>query len=256
MVTDVISSNTLFHFTDSSDNLISILENEFYPRYSLENWSFLNKVERYEKWEIAIPMVCFCDLPLSKIRSHLEFYGNYGIGLKKEWGLLNGINPVLYINVGSYLHQYLIHICEKNTEITNKSDVSLITNELLSFVKLYEDKIWRNNEYLSKKFYDEREWRFVPYLLNEGYNIKDTDYRLSEEEYFNPVKLSQANLKIEQRIKLKFEPNDIKYLIVKEENEILPLINAVNKIKQKYSEDVKKVLFSRIISCEHILTDF
>lgn len=30
-------------------------------------------------------MVCFCDV-----------YGHYGIGLTKEWGIRNGVSPVLY----------------------------------------------------------------------------------------------------------------------------------------------------------------
>jgi hypothetical protein len=44
----------------------------------------------------AIPMVCFCDLPLSLIKKHVEEYGGYGIGLNKTWGVKNGVAPVIY----------------------------------------------------------------------------------------------------------------------------------------------------------------
>ena len=44
----------------------------------------------------AVPMVCFCDLPMSLIDKHLKEYGPYGIGLDKGWGLKNGVAPVTY----------------------------------------------------------------------------------------------------------------------------------------------------------------
>jgi hypothetical protein len=83
----MISSNTLFHFTDKRENLINILENEFRPHFCLENFNFFAHDMNYrEGFEIAIPMVCFCDIPLSQARIHMKHYGEYGIGLSKEWG--------------------------------------------------------------------------------------------------------------------------------------------------------------------------
>jgi Putative abortive phage resistance protein AbiGi, antitoxin len=49
-------------------------------------------------------IVCFCDLPLSNLSEHLNFYGNYGIGLTKEWGIGKGINPVIYLSQASELN--------------------------------------------------------------------------------------------------------------------------------------------------------
>ena len=87
-----LSANTLFHFTKTHENILSILENEFYPNYSLEDWKPLSG----KTHPIAIPMVSFCDIPLSQISNHTKHYGNYALGLKKEWGIKNKINPVLY----------------------------------------------------------------------------------------------------------------------------------------------------------------
>ena len=96
-----ISSDTLFHFTNSVDNLLNILINEFRPRYCLENTGkiFIESGELQQ----AFPMVCFCDLPLSQSSHHLDFYGSYGIGMKKEWGIKNSINPVFYLHSQSSL---------------------------------------------------------------------------------------------------------------------------------------------------------
>ena len=75
-----ISANTLFHFTKKLDTLRNILMSKFYPRLCLES-CFLDSTNK--KW--AIPMVCFCDIPLSNIDQHTQKYGNYAIGIKKSW---------------------------------------------------------------------------------------------------------------------------------------------------------------------------
>ncbi|MBN1471996.1 MAG: hypothetical protein JW925_09460 [Syntrophaceae bacterium] len=108
-----ISTSTLFDFTAKAEHLISILENEFRPRFCLEHRRELNPLESFLLNDEAIPMVCFCDLPLSTIAPHLEFFGNYGLGLTKEWGIQNGLNPVMYMSNVSYLNQYILHTLMK-----------------------------------------------------------------------------------------------------------------------------------------------
>jgi len=78
-----ISANTLFHFTSSMENLLGILTNEFQPRYCLEDFNVLmaGRTPNLETHEFAIPLVSFCDLPLSQIGFHLSVYGDYGIGM-------------------------------------------------------------------------------------------------------------------------------------------------------------------------------
>lgn len=76
-----LSANTLFHYTRSLDNLEGILTNEFSPRFCLESLSFHQTMPERE---VAIPLVSFCDIPLSQIKSHVRLYGSYAIGLSKE----------------------------------------------------------------------------------------------------------------------------------------------------------------------------
>ena len=49
-------------------------------------------------------MTCFCDMPFSKVSSHMSRYGGYCIGLDKE-AVLNKyrIQPIQYINTKSPL---------------------------------------------------------------------------------------------------------------------------------------------------------
>src|SRR4030042_2244627 len=105
-----ISSDTLFHFT-SKDNLLGILENEFYPRISLEHY----QVNETTSFKIGIPMVCFCDIPLSMTYSHMTDYGKYGIGMSKEWAKRNKLNPVLYLHKGSQATQLIDNVLNSIT---------------------------------------------------------------------------------------------------------------------------------------------
>ena len=125
---NVLSSSTLFHFTNTAEKLLGILENEFYPRYCLEEWTVV-KLGTTEPHEIAIPMVCFCDLPLSKISEHLQFYGSYGIGLSKQWGVIKGINPVLYLNKGTFINDHLDTI--RNNMVLFCGDLMFSSGSLL-----------------------------------------------------------------------------------------------------------------------------
>ena len=81
-----VSSNTLFHFTRDYDTLTKILKGmSFWPRYCQEfGWNS----------GFAVPMTCFCDIPLSQIKNHIDTYGSYGIGMSKEFAIKNEINPI------------------------------------------------------------------------------------------------------------------------------------------------------------------
>ena len=122
--------------------------------------------------------------------------------------------------------------------------------EFISFTKPYKGRIYRNGKPRRKKFYDEREWRYIPNISEEKC------YRLEKEEYLNEVDLANYNNKIENRYTLSFNPSDIKYIIVKKENEIYSMIKAIRRIKIKYNPKDVDILTSRILTSEQILDDF
>lgn len=260
----VISSNTLFHFTNSATNLIDIIKGGFKPRFCLEELgSDLFFQDSHEDLEEAIPMTCFCDLPLSHISSHLEFYGHYGIGLSKEWGMENGLTPITYIHPKSTQLLYLKKIGKQifsdyieDIENIEPSENPIFTFcEISAFFKSYEGQMWRNNKYIDKRFYDEREWRFVPFAADGGYYQKH-DYRLSKEEFFNEIKKAQANDFAGARYNLKFDCQNVKYLIVKHEKEMIALSDALDAMSNLYDEKQIKILKTKIVSAEQINEDF
>ena len=93
-----LSANTLFHFTRHRENLLGILRDNFKPHYSLE--TIVGALPPNGVLRSAIPMVCFCDIPLSQIRNHARDYGSYAIGLSKSWASQKSIAPVMYVPTG------------------------------------------------------------------------------------------------------------------------------------------------------------
>ena len=112
-----ISANTLFHFTSKYDTLISILKSKFFPRLCLERglWHPGNR-----KW--AVPIVCFCDIPLSNMAEHTQKYGNYAIGIKKTWAIKQGITPVLYVHDNSSFIGHGLDALNWSLELSEKDD--------------------------------------------------------------------------------------------------------------------------------------
>jgi hypothetical protein len=251
---ETLSANTLFHFTDSIDNIENILINEFCPRYSLEK---IGSVAFDSSYEVAIPMVCFCDIPLSQIKNHIKYYGNYAIGLKKEWGIKRKINPVLYLyeNSATAIHLKKI-ISSLDPDINkNQAEQPIIVGAVsfVKYLKLYEGKLWKNNNYTQEtiRFYDEREWRYVPEIAtnDEWFSI------ITKKDFLNNEYRNQQTEKLKSQ-KLSFEPNDIKYIIVEKENEIFPMTQRIQAIKSKYSLQDVETLKARIVSMEQIKEDF
>ena len=107
-----LSTNRLFHYTNIKEKLLKILSEGFRPSYSLEKLGIIKKddlliaisellakpiPEEEITDEFAIPMSCFCDIPLNLVEKHVKVYGNFAIGMTKEWGERQAICPVFYI---------------------------------------------------------------------------------------------------------------------------------------------------------------
>lgn len=248
-----ISSETLFHFTNF-ENLRGILKNEFYPKYSLEVLDFEGKTPA----EFAYAMICFCDIPLSRIKGHLKHYGNYGIGMSKEWVMSKKLNPVMYIRKGSSLSTWLYSMLNssnslKAAENPIAAEIKAGLSFMLRYVKSFEGKSNKNGD--NVKFYNEREWRYIPFIFEDD-ELKQTLVNILTKEEFKGPNCLQKNNKEVERFKLGFDPKDIKYIIVEKEHEVLEMVEYLHNVKSKYDNDTIKILTSRIITSEQIKNDF
>lgn len=93
-----VTSDTLFHYTKSLKNLENILSKKFLLTYCHETY-----ILNYQTHDNYYPMISFCDIPLSLSKKQVDSYGSYAIGMTKEWGIRNKLNPVLYVEKDSLL---------------------------------------------------------------------------------------------------------------------------------------------------------
>lgn len=241
-----LSSNSLIHFTKNSESLKGILNEGFKVKYCLENL-----VTSEGNLNYSIPMVSFCDIPLSSIKDHIIKYGGYGIGLTQEWGKAQKMNPVLYIDnnsslaAGFYKAYMSMFTARKISEITeNEGNLA----NVVRYMKNYEGELNRaENVTANYRFADEKEWRFVPDPKDAQLFVKGA--------LLTPAIKTKMNDKV-SKLRLTFQPKDIKYIIVNDETEISEFIEVLRKSKAKHSlEDIER-LITRIITTEQILTDF
>lgn len=254
-----LSTNSIIHYTKSLESLLGILETGFTVKYCKESLIGKDLIPI----SYAYPMVCFCDIPLSEAKNHLESYGYYGIGLSKTWARKRGLNPVLYLEQSSILTDSImqqagrISINRKQQE--RGEDVIPIEKiwidellSILSHTKNYSGVL--NKEgfiHFDYRFYNEREWRYVPKISELAANkpaIQEKVYELNKLEY---------NEKISS-CKLKFNiAEDLSYLIVKEEQDIHNLLDFIsNKFKKILTQADIEILMTKIITAEQILNDF
>lgn len=102
------NSSTLFHFTSKFEYLKGILEKGLRYSYSFEPFPSRKKRNR----GCAIPMICLCDIPLTRTLEHTYKYGKYCIGLDKSRlvaKLKELINPVLYLS-STHLQNNIIEL--------------------------------------------------------------------------------------------------------------------------------------------------
>lgn len=238
-----ISSNTLFHFTSKLSTVEAILlSGGFWPKYCIEyGW----------KKKFAVSQCCFCDIPLANIKPHMETYGNYGIGMTKEWGIRKGISPVFYVLKNAQITRTLRNILSN----AKQAGANIKDNEarLISMMKIYEGVNYRFEEGLEQrkqikdyKYYNEREWRFVPELKGRT-QIKLID---SEAVFYETKNELDNTAKGEL---CTFTPSDVKYILVNDMDDRKGVISSIDKMQ--YSQEEKDLLKSKIIQSELIKED-
>lgn len=272
-------TSSLFHYTKSIDILHLILNEGLIPNYCYEDLSYKGNPTR----GIGVPMISFCDIPLSQTNLFVKRYGKYAIGLNKEWAKNKRINPILYAedenilislafqksiesNFENQLKEYGGDRWQVPFDLTPGSKPQLATffnlisshsanQSIHGMVKKY------NGEYNGtvQINYEENEWRYL---------VEDTDntpWFWNKKEYdkwrgdrkTTPKPNPSENL---IKKKLHFKANDVAFIIVSKEEEISHMVNHISKMSNianaEITEEDKLMLYTRIISLERIQKDF
>lgn len=252
-----VQADTLFTFTPQLDFLINSLRLKMLsPRYCTEDVRYL-KIDGIK--QIAIPMKCFCDINMHRLGEHLQWYGYYGIAFSKEWGMKKRIQPIQYINRDSYLckdfsvaFNKALQIDIKNQTVAEKSIKNFLFHQLM-YLKPYSGKIKNRNDNKEsiKCFTDECEWRFVPDVTKVGYDqiyINDDITNAG-----NLYEFSNSMAGVEQ-ISLVFDYKDIKYIIIKSNDEFEIISKAISEMD--LDGVTRNLLLSKIIIWENSRGDF
>ena len=234
-----IYSNAFFHRTDQWRFLTSILEEGFKAHYCKEE-IFLGKGQVSF---IGIPMVCFCDIPLTHITRNN--YGKCGIAMKRSWGVGHHLEPVLYYPNDIRCQSTRMIIKAANGFATNRGDFDAY--RILGYSKPVRKVIPQNGR--PSDNYIEREWRKV-------YANPSPLRWLTEEEYadyrgVNPIKPSVGT-------PLVFSVDDIEFILINKTNEanlrsfILNTLIDIGGRNRHIDMEQRSLLLSKVLVYESL----
>jgi Putative abortive phage resistance protein AbiGi, antitoxin len=242
----------LFHFT-TKQSLENILSETFKVSYARERIHGGRK-----RKEFAVPMVSFSDLRLSELKKNIGTYGKFGIGMTKEWAIRKGLNPVMYASKESLFTanfisgiEDLFKLVAKSNDTTGRFETAYNnTINTLRYIKNYKGDLIRPDKPIMRNyvFANEREWRYVPPISDDYLAFVSIDRIETSEQK------AEFNSQVEH-LKLSFQPDDIKYLIVETESDINPLITHLRQVKNRFLADTLDRLASRILTYEQIEND-
>lgn len=260
---NTVSADSLIHFTKSFSTLKNIISNGLRYSYALEHFqnyapfpAELLEKDEYNIEGIAIPMVCFCDIPLNLAQEHSKEYGEYFIAFDKNFlKLLLGerLNPVFWVNsetsydIKDFLEQEF-----SNTKYARISDFMLAMSKPVSGCNL-------KGEF--KEFYNEREWRIFYYSDDNPYCGWERNIRIKNSKEF--YDLTNSKNRILQRsdyayLNLRIHSVDIiKDLVtcigIKNDSYRDRIIKFLQNTRtifglENLTEDIKLNLISKIVS--------
>lgn len=278
------NASSLLHFTNSMNAIKGILEKGFRFSYCCEQFtSTININELHPEGAnfyrpsplidpyIAIPMICFCDIPLTRAKQHSKIYGKFIVGVDNNMALTvfgDNINPVMYrtsLTINLALNDLSV-IKAKIDNVDGCLNFKCSLNQLICNTKPYSGSFRGFNDYC---FYNEREWRIlIPYDYDE--HIK-WYWNMSEQKFEEEkVKINHILHNTEYAYRgftecIDDEDSFIKFIthiIVDSEDNISELVEFILNEEQplfgyqKVSKRIRNCLVSRITSFERIENDY
>ena len=263
------------------------------PRYCNENIPYLDiEIAGKKIDKISILQKCFCDMHFHKLSeknkikvvdddeitdeekehiqnssSHTDFYGGYAVAFSKRWGEEKGLQPIVYVNSESDYTKTLKDYLKESLRAEKLNDVSynyiLSTLGHIKPIRGEMERITDSGKIVKviKNFHDEKEWRYVPrqeeLIRNNLQNIIVSENVLKKRSTINR---ELQNIEY-QNIWLRFEYEDIKYIIVPNRTERIELIKFINLLPDNNFRDDdgeidKDILISRILVLEEIRGDW
>ena len=211
-------TNILFHSIREYSNLKKIISDKGFKA------SYADEV--IDGYKVKILMVSFSNVALLESRTQIN-YGDFSVGLTKEWAKLKKLEPVIYtyensevgtsfldiMTVAGRKQELLNHIKKNELSESIKLDFSLImdnTANMLMYVK--PTKVF-NNEGAEFIAYNDREWRFVHKHGEINPLIWEKNY-LTNKPFTEYKNEALKNKPFTESTVVSFELDDLKYIVV------------------------------------------
>jgi hypothetical protein len=252
LIPTIQHANALFNFMAKYEFLeVALSKKALFPRYNKEE--FKDILHKDNSFQLYIPMKCFCDISLHMLNNHVYWYGPYAIAFSKEFCIDNKCQPMQYINPSSDVNKAFAKAFNFALKDSVKRNIKY-RNELLSCLMYMKTMQGKQQPYAADKeegrnFMDDCEWRYIP-------DLKEMD-----QVYFagqNSLTRSTTNLLNDtlQRTEegaFRFEYKNIKYLIVKSDDDFIRLKNFILGLEDC---DEKAHLLSSVIVWDKWKGDF
>lgn len=247
------SSNVLCNYMKEQRFLNLILKNSaIIPRYVIEPIEYIG-IKEYRN--LCFPMTCFCDIPFSKVSTHMSRYGEYGIGLDKNALVDNNcIQPIHYMSVNSPLIKDFKEAFETSMRVKFDGEALKLVNYLAStlmYMKpisgLEKDKDGNSYTYV---YQDECEWRYIPsenFPENLHLILHPTETTIKGRDNYSKA------LESHQECWLKFKWDDVRYIIVPDNSAVKETISTIRSLN--ISNEEKDLLISKIEVSRHFAED-
>lgn len=295
---ETINSSSFFHYRREKPDFLKILKNGFSYRYSFEplgpefahsnqdeyiplmNYMDKGKIvpNRDDFTGIAMPMLCFCDIPIMRAGKHRENYGEYCIGVDKEMMIerfKSFLNPVFYVSSEEIksefeelvrLRRELAPTSEERDKVNRVSEnctnikeicaafknptFKAITQKsvrhaklaisLMHFMALCKSYTGKNYKGEDVCFYDEREWRLFSYDFGPFKWVYDT----TSDEFEKVRATKNKQLEKTKFLQSYIQPDDIvkiiSHIIVPKDDDVPEIISEIMKSPKIFGHKLPK----------------
>lgn len=243
---------------------------------------------------MIVPMICFCDIRLETI-TRFSNYGRYGIGLTKEWGIKNKLNPVFYLEKNSTLADSLVSTMYRSlpSVLSNQLKINGLIQNIAVLKKLgptispmqawdlkkftlelqaLGDEASALEHFIYSLYYTKH---YESDLVRENRTIKNyrfyderewrympqfkcavCELRRTEEEY-QKWRATSEKKPVLKDISLGFDFSDIMHIIVEKESEVKEIIALIKDLEgSRCDPQWKDLMLTKITSFEKIENDY
>lgn len=234
-----VYSNAFFHYTHNFEFVKNILEDGFKVFFCRE------EVYSSEKrvMHIGIPVVCFCDLPLSHIAQNN--YGQMGIGMSRKWGIAKMLVPVFYYpnNAECFSTKTILQASKAFLKKRPAAEYRALGHSKPLY-KIQPDKGQSKNNYI------EREWRRVFYSAGV--------FKWKTEAEYDAYRGDKSTPKTPVGNPITFNVDDVDFIIVPENKKtelldfIMRRLSTIGGAPGVASMSDREVLASKIVTVEQL----